>query len=267
MRSADLAAEDPGVYRQLQVTRNYSSVTGACLLTRRDVFDEVGGFDEERLPVTFNDVDLCLKMRRAGYLIVYTPFAKLYHHESATRRRSVEALRDRRHARTLAGFAGARSLLQPEPFPRARGLLVRQARQIVTRTNPIVALARSFAAEAQAALATRDYRSRHFPASVGGSGPGSGQARLGRSESRPRCARRGFRAWKFSRARFIRSVIAARLASLRGAMKACSRQIGFWPAQWAAARMFAQTAKGFHIHPPSIPDGRRTGGLVPPALR
>ncbi|MDQ6861907.1 MAG: glycosyltransferase, partial [Verrucomicrobiota bacterium] len=84
-------AEDPGVCRQLQVTRNYSSVTGACLLTRREVFEEVGGFDEERLPVTFNDVDLCLKMRRLGYLIVYTPFAKLYHHESATRRRSVEA--------------------------------------------------------------------------------------------------------------------------------------------------------------------------------
>ena len=85
-------ADAPGVSRQLQVTRNYSSVTGACLLTRREVFEEVGGFDEEQLPVTFNDVDLCLKMRRAGYLIVYTPFAKLYHHESASRRRSVEAL-------------------------------------------------------------------------------------------------------------------------------------------------------------------------------
>ena len=85
-------ADAPGVSRQLQVTRNYSSVTGACLLTRREVFEEVGGFDEERLPVTFSDVDLCLKMRRAGYLVVYTPFAKLYHHESASRRRSVEAL-------------------------------------------------------------------------------------------------------------------------------------------------------------------------------
>ncbi|MEY2557519.1 MAG: hypothetical protein QOE34_944 [Verrucomicrobiota bacterium] len=87
-----LPAEAPGVCRQLQVTRNYSSVTGACLLTRRDVFEEVGGFDEARLPVTFSDVDLCLKMRRAGYLIVYTPFAKLYHHESGTRRRTVEPL-------------------------------------------------------------------------------------------------------------------------------------------------------------------------------
>jgi GT2 family glycosyltransferase len=87
-----LPAEAPGVCRQLQTTRNYSAVTGACLLTRREVFDEVGGFDEERLPVTFSDVDLCLKMRRAGYRIVYVPFAKLYHHESGTRRPAVEPL-------------------------------------------------------------------------------------------------------------------------------------------------------------------------------
>jgi GT2 family glycosyltransferase len=84
--------EAPGVCRQLQTTRNYSAVTGACLLTRREVFDEVGGFDEERLPVTFSDVDLCLKMRRSGYLIVYSPFARLYHHESGTRRPAVEPL-------------------------------------------------------------------------------------------------------------------------------------------------------------------------------
>lgn len=85
-------AESPGVCRQLQVTRNYSAVTGACLLTRRDVFNKVHGFDEERLPVTFSDVDLCLKIRRAGYLVVYTPFARLYHHESGTRRRTVEPM-------------------------------------------------------------------------------------------------------------------------------------------------------------------------------
>ena len=85
-------AEAPGVCRQLQVTRNYSAVTGACLFTRRDVFNKVGGFDEERLPVTFSDVDLCLKIRRAGYLVVYTPFVRLYHHESGTRRRTVEPM-------------------------------------------------------------------------------------------------------------------------------------------------------------------------------
>jgi GT2 family glycosyltransferase len=81
-------ADDTGVNRQLQVVRNYSAVTGACLLTRRDVFNQVGGFDEERLPVTFNDVDLCLKIGRAGYRIVYTPFARLYHNESSSRRRT-----------------------------------------------------------------------------------------------------------------------------------------------------------------------------------
>jgi GT2 family glycosyltransferase len=85
-------AEAPGVCRQLQVTRNYSAVTGACLMTRREVFNTVRGFDEERLPVTFSDVDLCLKIRRAGYLVVYTPFARLYHHESGTRRRTVEPM-------------------------------------------------------------------------------------------------------------------------------------------------------------------------------
>jgi GT2 family glycosyltransferase len=88
-------ADAPGVCRQLQVTRNYSAVTAACMLTRRDVFEEVGGFDEENLPVTFNDVDLCLKMRRAGYLIVYTPYAKLYHHEHGSRRRAIEPMETR----------------------------------------------------------------------------------------------------------------------------------------------------------------------------
>ena len=75
-----LPADERQVSRQLQVTRNYSAVSAACMLTRRDVFQEVGGFDES-LPDAFADIDLCLKMRRAGYLIVYTSFAKLYKHE------------------------------------------------------------------------------------------------------------------------------------------------------------------------------------------
>jgi GT2 family glycosyltransferase len=74
-------AEHPGANRQLQVTRNCSAVSSACMLTRRDVFQEAGGFDES-LEGALADVDLCLKLRHAGYLIVYTPFAKLCWHRA-----------------------------------------------------------------------------------------------------------------------------------------------------------------------------------------
>ena len=65
--------------------QNYSAVTAACLLMRTEVFREVGGFDDVQLAITNNDVDLCIKAREAGYRNVYTPYAVLYHHESATR--------------------------------------------------------------------------------------------------------------------------------------------------------------------------------------
>ncbi len=76
----DFPGEHPGANRQLQITRNCSAVSGACMLTRREVFQAVGGLDEG-LTESLADIDLCLKIRRAGYLIVYTPFAKLYCHE------------------------------------------------------------------------------------------------------------------------------------------------------------------------------------------
>jgi glycosyltransferase involved in cell wall biosynthesis len=70
-------AEHPGMNRQLQVTRNCSAVSSVCMLTRLEAFRQADGFDES-LEGALADVDLCLKMRRAGYLSVYTPFAKLY---------------------------------------------------------------------------------------------------------------------------------------------------------------------------------------------
>ena len=73
----DFPAEHPGVNRQLRMTRNYSAVSGACMLVRREIFQEIGGFDE-KLSGALAGVDLCLKMRRKGYLIVYTPLAKLH---------------------------------------------------------------------------------------------------------------------------------------------------------------------------------------------
>lgn len=66
------------------IIRNYSAVTGACLMVRRDLFNAVGGFDE-KLAVHFNDVDLCLRLVERGYAVIYTPYAILYHREKASR--------------------------------------------------------------------------------------------------------------------------------------------------------------------------------------
>jgi GT2 family glycosyltransferase/SAM-dependent methyltransferase len=64
------------------VIRNVSAVTGACLMTRADVFQSVGGFDEQTFAVAFNDIDLCLKIGRKGLRVLYTPHALLFHHEA-----------------------------------------------------------------------------------------------------------------------------------------------------------------------------------------
>ena len=73
-----------GYFNSLHTVRNFSAVTAACVLICRDVFESVGGFDEE-LAVSYNDVDLCLRIRQAGYRIVWVPEAELYHCEFATR--------------------------------------------------------------------------------------------------------------------------------------------------------------------------------------
>jgi glycosyltransferase involved in cell wall biosynthesis len=75
----------PGYYARLYGTQNYSAVTAACLLVRRDIYLEVGGLDEKNLTVAFNDVDFCLKVRSAGYRNLWTPHAELYHYESVSR--------------------------------------------------------------------------------------------------------------------------------------------------------------------------------------
>ncbi len=79
-----LPNEARGYFHRPHTIQDLSAVTAACMMVRKDVFEKVGGFDEN-LGVAFNDVDLCLKIRQKGYLIVYTPYAKLYHHESLSR--------------------------------------------------------------------------------------------------------------------------------------------------------------------------------------
>ena len=81
----DFPRNTEGVFNRARLVQNYGAVTAACLVIRKSVFDQVGGLDEKSLAVAFNDVDFCLKVRAAGYLNLWTPFAELYHHESASR--------------------------------------------------------------------------------------------------------------------------------------------------------------------------------------
>ena len=73
-----------GYMGRLCYAQDVTAVTGACLLVEKDQYDEVGGLDET-FSVAFNDVDFCLKLRKAGYLNVFTPFCELFHYESKTR--------------------------------------------------------------------------------------------------------------------------------------------------------------------------------------
>jgi GT2 family glycosyltransferase len=81
---AGLRRGEPGYFARAHLAQDVSAVTTACAVVKREVYLKVGGFDEN-LAVTFNDVDLCLRLREAGYRILWTPYAELIHHESASR--------------------------------------------------------------------------------------------------------------------------------------------------------------------------------------
>jgi len=74
-----------GYFGRAQLIQSLSAVTAACLVVSKEIYSAVGGLNEKELTVAFNDVDFCLKVRAAGYRNVWTPYAELYHHESATR--------------------------------------------------------------------------------------------------------------------------------------------------------------------------------------
>ena len=77
--------DNPGFCGRLLLTQNLSAVTAACMLVRKEVFEAVGGFDEQNLSVAFNDIDLCLRIQEQGFNNVWTPYAEMYHYESASR--------------------------------------------------------------------------------------------------------------------------------------------------------------------------------------
>ncbi|MBZ0115755.1 MAG: glycosyltransferase family 2 protein, partial [Sandaracinaceae bacterium] len=112
-RDAHVFLREIGMDPFTDCVRNFTAVTAACMMVPRRAFDAVGGFDE-RFAVAFNDVDLCLRLRQAGYRIVYTPHAVLYHAEGSTRGRGRQPVADERRLEE-------RWLLTLDPDPYAGG--------------------------------------------------------------------------------------------------------------------------------------------------
>lgn len=98
-----LQANDAGFCGRAFLIQDFSAVTAAAMVMRREVFDAVDGFDES-LEVAFNDVDLCLRLNAAGYYNIWTPYAELYHHESATRGKDASGEKKARFLREVAAM-------------------------------------------------------------------------------------------------------------------------------------------------------------------
>jgi len=100
--------EDRGYFGRAQLTQNLSAVTGACLLIRKSVYEQLGGLDEQAFKVSYNDIDLCLRVREAGLRIVFTPYALLMHEGSASQRGGTESQPD---AAKLKRFAAEKDAM------------------------------------------------------------------------------------------------------------------------------------------------------------
>ena len=92
-----------GYMGRLCYAQNMSAVTGACLMVKKSLYEQVGGL-EEAFEISLNDVDLCLKLREAGLLNVWTPFAQLYHYESISRGLDDQGEKAKRYNRESAMF-------------------------------------------------------------------------------------------------------------------------------------------------------------------
>lgn len=97
-----LSRHDKGYFCRGALIQNFSAVTAACLVIQKKIYAEIGGFDEEHLAIAFNDVDFCLRVAEAGYRNVWTPYAELYHHESASRGYENTAQKQKRFAEEVS---------------------------------------------------------------------------------------------------------------------------------------------------------------------
>ncbi|MDY6991574.1 MAG: glycosyltransferase, partial [Pseudomonadota bacterium] len=90
--------QHPGYFYRTQLMQNFSAVTAACMMMRKQVFQAVGGLNSTELSIAFNDVDLCLKIGQLGLRILWTPYAELYHYESKSRGRDTTPEKQARFA-------------------------------------------------------------------------------------------------------------------------------------------------------------------------
>ncbi|GFZ86309.1 glycosyltransferase family 92 protein [Dyella caseinilytica] len=93
--------EADGYMHRLRVDQNYTAVTAACLMIRKSVYEQVGGLDEQDFKVSYNDVDLCLKVNKAGYLTVWTPYARLMHVGSVSQTKVDQTAQEAKQKRFL----------------------------------------------------------------------------------------------------------------------------------------------------------------------
>jgi GT2 family glycosyltransferase len=113
---AKQSKDDVGYFSRARLEQDLSCVTAACIVIRRNLFEEIGGFDEE-LAIAFNDVDLCVRLRAAGWRIVWTPAVELYHYESTSVGRHDSPERAGQFAREVASMRGRWGpVLDADPF-------------------------------------------------------------------------------------------------------------------------------------------------------
>ena len=105
---------EPGYMNRLHVDQNVSAVTGACLLIRKSIYEEVGGLDEGKFKVSYNDVDLCLKVGQLGYKVLWTPHVTLLHHGSVSQK---EAARHMDKDADKARFASEKQAMLEKWLP------------------------------------------------------------------------------------------------------------------------------------------------------
>jgi len=142
----------PGYMHRLTLTHSLSCVTGACVAVRRDVFQEIGGFDATNLAVSFNDIDFCIRLGQAGYRIIWTPEAELYHYESLSRGPVTATEASRRRNLNEKAFMKSQwpALLPNDPH-----------------YNPNLSLKGRGFAMAEVTRATKPWRSDHRATAVG----------------------------------------------------------------------------------------------------